>query len=109
MNIRDVPDDFPRDVAVSAVSGVSPKLCVRLSKGRYRDDLSDEDRHERWLICEDLAKQLVAKARNDANAHPAHSPEQTLSRIRAAVGKKQWVTPRELDWLILRLQTLLSW
>ncbi|WP_322051848.1 hypothetical protein [Paraburkholderia bannensis] len=109
MNIDNVPDDFPRDVAVSAVPGVSPKLCVRLSEGRYRDDLSDEDRHERWLICEDLAKQLVAKAHSDADANPTHPPEQTLSRIRAAVEKRRWVTPRELDWLIRRLQTLLTW
>ncbi len=109
MGTDTVPDDFPRDVAVSAVPGASPKLCVRLTEGGYRNDLSDEGRHERWLTCEDLAKQLVAKARNDADAHPTHSAEQTLSRIKVAVGKKQWVTPRELDWLILRLQTLLSW
>lgn len=108
MNLDDVPADFPRDTVLASVPGVQPKLCVRLSSDVYRSTLTDDDRCERWLVCEDLAQQLVRVAQMDAAAHPEHSREQTLERLKTAIAIKRWVSDRELDWLIRRLQTLLS-
>jgi hypothetical protein len=109
MNAAVVPEDFPRDTMPAAVPGAQPKVCVRLLGDIYVAGQSDEERKERWLICEDLAKQLVRVARNDALAHPDQSPAQTLGRVRVSVRRTAWVSPHELQWLIRRLQTLLGW
>ncbi|SDJ27231.1 hypothetical protein SAMN04487926_14046 [Paraburkholderia steynii] len=104
-----VPEGFPRDNAPPVVSGAQPKVCARLSNGAYVVGQSDDERLERWLICEDLARQLVAVAEKDALAHPDQTSSQTLGRVRASVAHKEWVSPDELAWLIGRLQQLLGW
>ncbi|MPW23261.1 conserved hypothetical protein [Paraburkholderia piptadeniae] len=109
MTDADVPAAFPRETAPPVVSGAQPKVCARLSNGVYVNGQSDDEREERWLLCEDLANQLVRVARNEALAHPAQSPTQTLERVRVSVARKGWVSPDELEWLIRRLNELLGW
>ncbi len=58
-----VPDDFPRDRMPAVVPGVQTKVGVALSRGRYVVGQTEEERAERYDICEDLAHQLVPKAR----------------------------------------------
>ena len=70
---------------------------------------TDDERYERWDVCEDLAQQLVAKARKDAAKYPQHSCEVTLQRIRRAIEVKGWISVVETDWLMERLRTLLDW
>ncbi|MDR5750363.1 MULTISPECIES: hypothetical protein [unclassified Caballeronia] len=103
-----VPDDFPHERVPAAVPGVQTKVgAVLLSRGRYALQ-SDEQRAERWDICEDLVHQLLAKARADAAKHPAQMPAETLERVRKAVAGKGWCSPEELQWLIQRLRALLE-
>jgi hypothetical protein len=71
--------------------------------------LSDEERAERWTICEDLARQLVPKALKDAAKYPQHSNDVTLGRMRRAIEGKGWTERPETDWLMERLRTLLNW
>ena len=104
----EVPDDFPREDGICVVSGAQPKICVRESRGRYFAGQTDVEREERWTICEDLACQLVPKARKDAVAHQVHDLDATLRRVRTAVARKGWVSENELTWLIARLRTLLN-
>ncbi|MGF6739598.1 hypothetical protein [Paraburkholderia atlantica] len=106
METSDVPEEFPRESTPAVVPGAQPKICARLSHGVYVSGQSDDERQERWLICEDIAKQLVPIARNDALSHPPH---ETLERVRVSVARKAWVSPEELAWLIKRLQVLLGW
>jgi hypothetical protein len=108
MATDDVPDDFPRDDSPAVVSGAGPKLCVRLVNGIYQSGLSDEERRERWIICESLTRQLVSVAKKDARAYPQHSPERTVERVKVAVRAKRWVTPNELEWVARRLYDLLE-
>ncbi|CAG9190169.1 hypothetical protein BVI1335_1030001 [Burkholderia vietnamiensis] len=68
-----------------------------------------DERHERWLTCEDLARQLNSVARKDAQLHPRHSQQETLERVRVSVARKAWASPGELAWLMRRLQALLGW
>ena len=103
------PEGFPRNTMPAVVSGAQPKLCAVLRGGRYVAGQTDSERYERWLICEDLANQLVPVARKDAALHLQHSPDQTLKRVRSSVASKSWVSPDELAWLTLRLQGLLGW
>ncbi|CDY74618.1 hypothetical protein BGLT_03560 [Caballeronia glathei] len=108
MNPR-VPDDFPRDVTPASLSGAQPKLAGRLIEGKFVAGQTDDERYERWDVCEDLAQQLVAKARKDAAKYPQHSCEVTLQRIRRAIEVKGWISVVETDWLMERLRTLLDW
>lgn len=105
----DVPEAFPRDAVSPVVTGTQPKVCGRLSAGVYVVGQSDDERRERWLLCEDLARQLVGIAEKDALAHPDQSPSQTLMRVEISVRRKKWVSPDELAWLVQRLRTLLDW
>ncbi|MGF6572564.1 hypothetical protein SAMN05443245_4613 [Paraburkholderia fungorum] len=104
-----VPDDFPRDSSSGVVAGAQPKICVVLSDGKYVAGQTDSEREERWDICEDLAHQLIPKARKDATEYPEHSRDVTLERVRVAVARKNWVSSSELTWLISRLRVLLNW
>jgi hypothetical protein len=109
MESYDVPEDFPRDTMPAVMPGAQPKIGVVLSGGIYIAGQSDEERHERWVICEDLANQLVAVAKKEAAAHPEHSLDHTLERVRVSVARKGWVSTEELAWLEKRLRILLGW
>lgn len=104
-----VPDDFPRDLTPASLSGAQPKLGARVIDGRYVVGQTDDERFERWEICEDLAQQLVAKAQKDAAKYLHHSRAVTLQRIKQAVRCKGWTSVAETEWLIERLRTLLDW
>ncbi|NYH24190.1 hypothetical protein [Paraburkholderia bryophila] len=93
----------------ASLAGAQPKLAGRLIEGRFLVGQTDEERYERWDVCEDLAQQLVAKAQNDAAKFPQNSHDVTLRRIRRAIEGKGWMTVVECDWLMVRLQTLLGW
>jgi hypothetical protein len=103
-----VPNDFPRERIPAVVSGVQTKIGVLLSRGRYVLQ-SEEQRAERYDVCEDLAHQLLRKTLSDAAKHPGHTSAETLERVREAVGGKGWVSPAELRWLMQRLRALLDW
>ena len=106
---KHVPDGFPRDVLSASLPGTQPKLAARLIDGKFVVGQTDDERFERWEICEDLAQQLVAKARKDAAKYPHHSRDVTLQRMRQAIEDKDWVRAVETDWLVERLRALLHW
>ena len=108
METNDVPEAFPRGSTPAVVSGAQPKVCARLSNGVYVAGQTDDERRERWLLCEDLANQLVSVARKDAQQHPNHTEPETLEFVRKSVARKAWVSPDELTWLMRRLQALLG-
>ena len=108
METNDVPEGFPRESMPAVVPGAQPKVCARLSHGVYVAGQTDDERRERWLLCEDLANQLVSVAQKDALQYPNHTEPQTLERVRKSVPRKAWVSPGELTWLIRRLQALLG-
>ncbi|ANC45999.1 hypothetical protein [Pandoraea pnomenusa] len=109
METDEVPEGFPRQSTPAVVSGAQPKVCVRLSHGIYVEGQADDERRERWLVCEDLANQLVSVAQRDALKHPHQSAHQILERVRVSVARKAWVSTDELTRLIRRLQALLGW
>ncbi|MGT2476652.1 hypothetical protein [Paraburkholderia terrae] len=108
MEANDVPDDFPLGIS-AVVPGAQPKLCVVCRAGRYVADQGHTGRRERWLMCEDLARQLVNVATRDAHERPGASHQQVLQRIQLAVERKNWVSAAELNWLIRRMRDLLDW
>ncbi|SDC53918.1 hypothetical protein SAMN05216345_102677 [Cupriavidus sp. YR651] len=108
MNLNDVPENFPRITIPAVVTGVQPKIGVRGIDGRYVVGQTEEERYERWDICEDLAQQLLQVAQKDETGHPGQAREKTLRRLRISVSQKGWCSEDELDWLIGRLAALLQ-
>ncbi|WP_035883338.1 hypothetical protein [Cupriavidus metallidurans] len=108
MNLSEVPEEFPRTTISAVVTGVRPKIGVREIDGRYVAGQTEEERYERWDICEDLARQLLPVARRDETEHPGQQREKTLRRVRISVSQKGWCSESELDWLIGRLAALLQ-
>jgi inorganic pyrophosphatase len=104
-----VPDDFPQDVTPASLSGAQPKLAARLIDGKFIVGQTDDERYQRYAVCEDLAQQLVGKAQKDAARYPHLSREVTLKRIRRAIEVKGWVSVVEAEWLVERLRALLHW
>lgn len=104
-----VPAAFPWEPTLASLAGAQPKLAGRLIDGKIVAGLSEDERQERWEICEDLARQLVPKTLKDAAKHPEHSHEVTLNRLRLAVEGKKWTERAETEWLMERLRVLLDW
>ncbi|ALL70137.1 hypothetical protein K788_00008000 (plasmid) [Paraburkholderia caribensis MBA4] len=104
-----VPEDFPRHIAPASLAGAHPKLAGRLIDGKFVVGLTEEERFERWDICEDLAQQLVGVARREASKYPENSRDVTLARVRRGLEDKRWTSAVETDWLMARLRSLLEW
>jgi len=92
----DVPASFPRDTMPSVVSGDQPNLCAVLLDGIYVTGQTDTARFERWLICGDLANELVPIVRKEGAAYPQHSNDRTLDRICSFVARKAGISLDEL-------------
>ncbi|WP_408362103.1 MULTISPECIES: DUF2442 domain-containing protein [unclassified Paraburkholderia] len=104
-----VPVDFPWDPTPALLSGTQPKLAGRWIDSRFVVGLTAEERYIRWDMCEDLARQLIRKALEDAAKFPEHSRDVTLRRMRRAIEGKNWTERVETDWLMERLRALVGW
>ncbi|WP_175773394.1 hypothetical protein [Paraburkholderia phenazinium] len=82
---------------------------MRTVNGRFVVGLTEEERFERWQICEDLAHQLIVPAQQDAAKHRQHSHEVVLKRIGDAIAGKDWCSVVEMNWIVARLRELLRW
>ena len=112
--MKQVPDDFPRDTNLSSVSGVQPKLPVRLVEGRYIVGLTEGEFLLRYEYCDDLVQQLVAYCQRKADEHPEWSHEITLERMAKGVALKgesgEWdITENEQQWMVSQIKLLLGW
>lgn len=112
--IPTIPDDFPHGGLATAIAGVQPKLAARLVDGRYVVGETEEERLERYLICEDLAMQLSGYCRRKASENPSWTTDVVLERTRkgsdARITSGQWdISLAEMDWVMLRCKALLEW
>lgn len=109
-----LPDDFPREGPIGAVSGAQPKLVARALDGKYVVGWTEQELLGRHDYCEDLVQQLVAYCLRKAQENPDWSHEFNFDRMaRGLVQKVQagkWdVTPDELAWMTGRIRSLLGW
>lgn len=112
MTQRVIPDDFPREQPPGVVTGVQPKLVVRLIDGKYYTGLTEDELWERYDICEDLAQQLAGYATRKMSEH-GWLVDDVLRRVEASVVKKVstrvWeFSPAEIAWTMKRTRELLS-
>ena len=100
-----VPDDFPRDPFPAALSGAQPKLAVRLIDGAYVAGLTDDERRNRYLMCQDLVEQLTEYAQRKRTERTDLTLPALLDAIDLSVRKKGWeVAGIELDWIMGRVR-----
>ncbi|MFP3549134.1 hypothetical protein SB861_00300 [Paraburkholderia sp. SIMBA_049] len=111
MTDRRVPDDFPREPDLGSVTGVQPKVLVRVVDGRYQSGLSEEQLWVRYDACEDLAGQLSAYVSRKI-AIAGLSPDVAVTRaekgMRLKVDAGEWdFSQPEVAWVMKRTRQLL--
>ncbi|MDQ0140957.1 hypothetical protein [Cupriavidus necator] len=107
-----VPLDFPRKAVLGVVPGVQSKFAARLIDGKYVVGLTDQEARERYLVCKDLAEQLVAYCRRKATERTDWTHAQILERVRNSAVQKagEWkISPVEIEWVLVRMQAGLGW
>lgn len=112
MEKRTVPEDFPREAALGAVSGFYPKLLVRCVGDKYVTGPSDELLGARHDNCEDMANQLMGYVQRKRSENSDWTLDDTLTKIADAVRSKArsgaWdFTSAEIGWMIKRVHDLL--
>jgi len=112
MTQRVIPDDFPRERPLGAVTGAQPKLLVRLIDGQYYAGLTEDELWGRYSICEDLAQQLAGYAARKMTEHGWLLGD-VLRRVETSVNKnvstRSWeFSPAEVAWTMKRTRELLS-
>lgn len=111
MGPYEVPEDFPKNDWLGAVSGAQPKVLVRQNGDRYEVS-SEEARWARYDICEDLAQQLVPYTTRKMSEN-SWALEDALPRIEAGVAKKvhscQWdFSAAEVVWIMKRVREVMA-
>ncbi|MGY2491135.1 hypothetical protein [Cupriavidus sp. CP313] len=111
MSRQVIPEDFPKNDWLGAVSGAQPKLLVRQNGERYEGPSTEEARWQRYEKCEDLAQQLAPYTRRKMSEN-SWSLEETLPRVEASVAKKvhncQWdFSAAEVTWIMKRTREVL--
>jgi len=107
-----VPEDFPREPVLGAVSGMHPKLLVRRVDGKYVDGFSEEALCARHNNCEDMASQLAEYVQRKRLQNSAWTLEEFLVRVEDALRIKVqsgawYFTPEEIVWMMKRVHHLL--
>ncbi|TXD63271.1 hypothetical protein FUT88_03090 [Ralstonia sp. TCR112] len=109
-----IPTDFPRESPFGSAPGAQPKLLVRLVDGRYVTGLTEEERLERYEVCEDLAQQFVSYCSRKIAENRSLTHEMCLARARKGFALKvqqgEWdFSPAEQDWVMNRARRILGW
>jgi hypothetical protein len=107
-----VPDDFPRQLVLGAVSGAAPKLLlVRTSGGGYTTPTqSAEEREHRWQKCEVLAGKVARAAVRSKAEKCSHMTEEAILKL--YIPRMQTTFYARYDesvWIVRRAALILGW
>lgn len=100
-----VPDDFPRDYFLGAISGFQPKVLAREIDGKYVTGPTPEELYARWDNCEDLARQLMEKTVRKVKSGVVKESdlEAYYVGIEGLVRQQPWgLSQGEVTWLMNR-------
>lgn len=98
-----VPADFPRR-GEGALSGIQPKLAVRLIDGNFVGGETDEELVVRYEACQDLVTQLTELAARKRAQYAEVPLKEYLRRLAKGVVNKGWgLDDRELSWVMLQI------
>lgn len=104
-----IPADFPQTAPPGAVPGFQPKLLVREEDDRFVVEPDEHSVHARYVMCEDLAHQLVVYGARKRNEDPGQSETQLREKVARAVRQKAFgwgLSPAEAEWVLGRIDSL---
>ncbi|MDN4039298.1 hypothetical protein [Massilia sp. YIM B02443] len=107
----EVPGDFPKPVHLGAVGGAQPKFLAVMYQGRfYEPGATPPEVYERWLMCNDLAEQLVKKSLLSKAGKRAHMSEtEILEQYFIRLLATNWTSNEEARWIINKVASELDW
>lgn len=101
----EIPEDFPKEPPLSALTGSHPKLAVVFQHGVYKAEGADEHIAQRFDICDDLRQQLVEYSKRKLQERPEWTLDTYLGQLRVSLPRKGWgLSPKEMDWLVARVR-----
>lgn len=104
-----VPEDFPRDLYPAALSGTQPKFAARLIDGCCVVGLTPEERLAQYLMCQDLAEQLLAYHSKHQQDTLPMGVEMLIERFHYTLRAQSWpVSPPEARWIEQHLRQRLG-
>ena len=99
-----VPADFPRDPFPASLAGTQPKFAARLIDGRYVVGLTEGERVERYLMCNDLVDQLTGYVERKRLDRTDLTIAALLDQVDTGIRRKGWdLGGAEFDWIMVRL------
>lgn len=102
-----VPEDFPRGFTAASIPGTQPKFLARKIDGRFLVGLTKDELYERWLFCEDLARQLTARTQRKKAAGLISDLENFYKETERRVRGQGWgLNEDEVQWLMKRTRLL---
>lgn len=106
-----VPHDFPHPAHYGTVPGAQPKMLAAQYEGRYYvPGCTPPEIFERWVTCEDLAKQLSTKFTKSKAGKLSHLSEtEILNQYLPRLVATKWTTNEEANWIICRAAAILGW
>ncbi len=100
-----VPDDFPRDPFPASLSGSQPKFAARLVDGKYVVGLTEDERIERYLMCDDMVGQLIVYVEKKRVEKPDLGIVDLLGQVDVGIRRKGWeLGSVEFDWIMKQLR-----
>lgn len=104
-----VPDDFPVNTSLSAVSGVQPKMSLIEEDGRfYALGASPSEVLAAFQMCEDLVPQMASYCLRKLPAF-AGDQEATVRAAFQGLLSKRWCTPAQSEWVMQKVMNELDW
>lgn len=104
-----VPDHFPVNASLSAVSGVQPKMSLIEEDGRfYAPGASPSEVLAAFQMCEDLVPQVASYCLRKL---PEFSGDQEATARAAFQGllSKRWCSPAQCEWIMRKVIHELKW
>jgi hypothetical protein len=106
-----IPTDFPKTVSIGALPGAQPKFLANLFQGHfYEMGTSPPEVYSRWIICSDLAEQLVSMAFDSKERKRSHMSEfEILEQYRTRLLLTNWTSSAEAEWIMIYVAKKLNW
>ncbi|WP_342130043.1 hypothetical protein [Hydrogenophaga sp. OTU3427] len=108
-NYPGVPDDFPVDATLSALSGAQPKMSLIEENGKlYAPGTSPSEVLTAFQVCEDLVSQMAAYCQRKLPTFDGNK-EATVRAAFQGLLSKQWCSPAQSAWIMRNTVYQLGW
>jgi hypothetical protein len=103
-----VPADFPRIARHVALPGAHLKFSAVRENGKfYAEGLSPNDVMNDYLLCEDIAQQMILYYNKKVLENKLNI-EEIILRIHQGLIHQDWCRPEHTPWVVRRLATLVN-